>query len=81
MNAYFDIIQDEVIRALEEDLPLPDDFTITLPKEQMEALLKAGLSIVGTKQLLPLTTQTVLFHVVGRKVTVALDSTPEPTLH
>jgi hypothetical protein len=72
-NHIFDAIEDELIRCLEEDAILPDEFPIHLEPKQLRALMEAKLINPRTKQSLPPETQRVLVRIAGHNVWLTSD--------
>jgi len=72
-NHIFDAIEDELIRCLEEDVILPDEFTIHLEPKQLRALMEAKLISPRTKQPLPPDTQRVLVRMAEYNVWLTSD--------
>ena len=75
-NPYYDIIEDEVVKLLEQDLFPPEPMNLDLEPEQFQALLGAGLRIHGTADTLPLTATRVRLSIAGYKIDVRSEATP-----
>ena len=47
VNWIYDVIEDQVLQALEKDEPLPLEFRISLPRDQFKHFIKLGLISEG----------------------------------
>ena len=71
-NKIYDEIEDELLKAFEqEDCKMPLEFPIYVPREQMEALLEAGIYLNGTK--LPPHISKIRFKIGERWVAITVD--------
>jgi hypothetical protein len=72
-NWVYDVIHDEIIKSLEREALFPEEYTLTLPDDQMAELIKEGLQD-GSKKKLPKGTSKVYITVYDMRILVRNES-------